>query len=235
MVSVGVDVKRLGAMVVAGQPKTTAEYIQATSRVGRSFPGLVITVYNWARPRDLSHYEGFEHYHSAFYQHVEALSVTPFSLGSIDRGLSALLVGLVRLFGKEFNANSAAASIARNHPFVKTAVEAIALRSQEIGGTTTRDYLSAELDKKLDIWLDFANDTMGGKRLGYESKKDGLTVGLLKDPYAARWEDFTCLRSLRNVEPTVGLMLVDENSNLELNRSPQSMPEEDPLDFEEGE
>ena len=235
MVSVGVDVKRLGAMVVAGQPKTTAEYIQSTSRVGRSFPGLVITVYNWARPRDLSHYEAFEHYHAAFYKHVEALSVTPFSFGSIDRGLSALLVGLVRLFGKEFNANSTAANIARNHPFVKTAFEAISERSREIGGTSTKDYLSAELERKLDIWLDFASDTTGGKRLGYESKRDGLTVGLLKDPYAARWEDFTCLRSLRNVEPTVGLMLVDENSNLELSRQPQPMPQEDALEFKEAE
>jgi Helicase conserved C-terminal domain len=235
MVSVGVDVKRLGVMVVAGQPKTTAEYIQATSRVGRSFPGLVITVYNWARPRDLSHYESFEHYHAAFYQHVEALSVTPFSFGSIDRGLSALLVGLIRLFGKEFNANSDAANLERNHPFVKAAVETIERRAWEIGGTTTRDYLSAEIERKLDIWLDYANDRTGGRRLGYESKKDGLTVGLLKDPYAARWEDFTCLRSLRNVEPTVGLMLVDDNSNSELSRTPQPMPQEDGLNMEAAE
>ncbi|MCB0027125.1 MAG: DISARM system helicase DrmA, partial [Anaerolineales bacterium] len=70
MISVGVDVSRFGLMVVAGQPKNTAEYIQATSRVGRRHPGLVLTVFNWSRPRDISHYERFEHYHATFYQQV---------------------------------------------------------------------------------------------------------------------------------------------------------------------
>ncbi|WP_372478316.1 hypothetical protein [Nostoc mirabile] len=117
MISVGVDVKRLGVMAVTGQPKNTAEYIQATSRVGRTFPGIVFTVYNWARPRDLSHYERFEHYHATFYQHVEALSLTPFAPRAIDRGLAALFISLVRLAGREFNGNNQAGRIERNHPF----------------------------------------------------------------------------------------------------------------------
>ena len=75
-------------MVVAGQPKSTSEYIQATSRVGRRYPGLVLSVYNWARPRDLSHYETFEHYHRTLYRQVEALSVTPFAPRALDRGLT---------------------------------------------------------------------------------------------------------------------------------------------------
>src|SRR5712692_7863774 len=103
MVSVGVDVGRLGLMVVAGQPKATAEYIQATSRVGRQFPGLVLTVYNWTRPRDLSHYERFGHYHATFYQQVEALSVTPFAPRAVDRGLTAVLVALTRLADLDLN------------------------------------------------------------------------------------------------------------------------------------
>jgi Helicase conserved C-terminal domain len=125
MISVGVDVKRLGVMAVTGQPKNTAEYIQATSRVGRTYPGIVFTVYNWARLRDLSHYERFEHYHATFYQHVEAFSLTPFASRAIDRGLTALFVSLVRLAGQKFNGNDQAGRIDKNHPYVQTAVDVI--------------------------------------------------------------------------------------------------------------
>jgi hypothetical protein len=97
MISVGVDIDRLGLMVVMGQPQATSEYIQATSRVGRQFPGLVITLFNASRSRDRSHYESFVTYHSALYRQVESASVTPFSSRARDRGLHAVLIALARL------------------------------------------------------------------------------------------------------------------------------------------
>jgi hypothetical protein len=210
MVSVGVDVRRLGLMVVAGQPKTTAEYIQATSRVGRAHPGLVCTVFNWARPRDLSHYERFEHYHATFYQQVEAISVTPFAPRAIDRSLTALLVALVRLRGDEFNENARAGRITRDHPYVRSAVEAITHRAWSVSlSEELRDLVEAELNQRIDAWLSEARRIEGGRVVGYRDKKDGRTLGLLKAPSLEAWDTFTCLNSLRDVEPTINLILDD--------------------------
>lgn len=92
MISVGMDVTRLGLMLVAGQPKTTSEYIQASSRVGRGNPGLVVTLYNTNRPRDRSHYEHHKGFHQSFYKYVEPTSSTPFSIPVQERALAALLI-----------------------------------------------------------------------------------------------------------------------------------------------
>ena len=97
MVSVGVDIPRLGLMLVNGQPKGIAEYIQATSRVGRGrVAGLIVTVLNNAKARDRSHYESFATWHGTLYRDVEPTSVTPFASRARDRALHAVLVALVR-------------------------------------------------------------------------------------------------------------------------------------------
>jgi hypothetical protein len=97
MVSVGVDISRLGLMLVNGQPKTIAEYIQSTSRVGRGeVSGLVVSVLNNAKARDRSHFETFCSWHRTLYRDVEATSVTPFASRARDRALHAALVATVR-------------------------------------------------------------------------------------------------------------------------------------------
>ncbi|MCS7055268.1 MAG: DISARM system helicase DrmA [Thermoflexales bacterium] len=216
MISVGVDVPRLGLMAVANQPKNTAEYIQATSRIGRACPGLVFTAYNWARPRDLSHYERFEHYHASFYQHVEALSVTPFSPRALDRGVSALLVSLIRLAGDDFNANDRAAALDLNHPLVVRACEQITRRALDVTGKQTVEVLVKQmLQHALKTWLREAQTaSSGGARLGYKADFDGRTRNLLKPAEAqlgSGWHIFTCLNSLRDVEPSVNLVLYEDN------------------------
>ena len=213
MISVGVDVPRLGLMVCSGQPKTTSEYIQATSRIGRRHPGLVITVYNWARPRDLSHYETFEHYHGTFYQHVEALSVTPFSEGSTQRGLSALLVSLLRLRDFDFNKNETAMRMATESEsaIVQEAIEWIVQRARLVADDETAKRVEADLREKVAFWKSRAGLLSGGSRLGYEGKKDSETIGLLQKPGVEGWDEFTCLNSLRDVEPTAFLVMNDHN------------------------
>lgn len=97
MVSVGLDISRLGVMILQGQPKTRSEYIQATSRVGRSgYPGIVVTVLNAAKTRDQSAYESFETWHSAIYRDVEPASATPFAPRAQERAVHIALVTMLR-------------------------------------------------------------------------------------------------------------------------------------------
>lgn len=209
MLSVGVDVNRLGLMVVNGQPKGTAEYIQATSRVGRQFPGLVCTVLTWARPRDLSHYETFEHYHATFYKHVEAQSVTPFSPRAIDRGLTGTMLSILRLEHDDFNPNTGADELDDI-----TRIEAVSTQQSIVNRTykvtdlkPRKDQSKNAIQARYQEWLDEVN--RGGRTLGYEKKGTGkdTMVALLKKPGISTWDNFTVPMSMREVEPGVRLIM----------------------------
>lgn len=211
MLSVGVDVGRLGFMIVAGQPKSTSEYIQATSRVGRASPGLVITVGNWARPRDLSHFEGFCHYHATFYRQVEALSVTPYSVGAIDRALTGVMVSAIRQGGADYNRNDSAHQMQPMHLLVQAALATLPVRASEAGtgGSTLQSFVQGTLQQRIDAWRDRAVRMRGGARLGYSDGRDGVTIGLLQMAGKALWTEFTVLNSLRDVEPEAVLTFDD--------------------------
>ncbi len=166
MISVGVDIDRLALMVVNGQPKTSAEYIQATSRIGRrpEAPGLVVTVYNWSRPRDISHYERFRPYHEAIYQHVEATSVTPFAPRAQDRALHAVLIALARILREQWTTNDAASRFSASHPVVNQIKAFILERVSQVDS----DAVSG-VDEQLTVLLDWWRNmiTRHGSSLRY--------------------------------------------------------------------
>lgn len=207
MLSVGVDVNRLGLMVVNGQPKNTAEYIQATSRVGRAFPGLVCTVLTWSRPRDFSHYETFEHYHATFYKHVEAQSVTPFAARALDRGLTGTMVSMIRLGNEEYSHNLGASKMSSGSCSVSDdAKKAIGCRARNVVNNLTEKHAEAMFASRMDRWIKEAN--VPGRKLGYEKAAwQGEVVNLLKKPGIAPWDDVTVPMSMREVEPGVRLIM----------------------------
>jgi hypothetical protein len=151
MLSVGVDVQRLGLMVIHGQPKTTAEYIQASSRVGRSdIPGLVIAHYSSTKPRDRSHYEQFSSYHRALYRWVEPTSVTPFSLPARKRSLAAALVILVR-HGLGLSLNSQAHEFDPENPDLARCID-LFLKRVERADSDESDDTRAHIKRLATRW-----------------------------------------------------------------------------------
>jgi hypothetical protein len=230
MISVGLDITRLGLMVVLGQPKMTAEYIQATSRVGRDDekPGLVVTLFNIHRPRDRSHYERFETYHSTFYRAVEATSVTPFSPRAIDRGIAAVVVSLARQDWSPLTPPLNASGIAAQRANLNFVSETLASRVEAFDPklsiedrTALRQKLEGRTQDLLDEWSKIAETKRNsGSGLQYNETEGFGAPALLFDPLdpelakqtgGASNYKFKATRSLRGVEPNVNLWVKQLN------------------------
>jgi hypothetical protein len=214
MISVGVDIDRLGLMVVNGQPKTTAEYIQATSRIGRQPPGLVVTVFNWTRPRDMSHYERFRSYHGALYRFVEATSVTPFSSRARDKGLEGVLTSLVRLGDPNLAGEQDAGNFDAADTWVREAVEVLANRAGAIKGSTVATHTHQEALADLDRWTDVAEPDMlcySRRGLGPRARETAPDKRYLIDSQEDRNREgvFSAPGSLREVESEIHVYLQD--------------------------
>jgi hypothetical protein len=229
MLQVGVDVTRLGLMLVVGQPKNTAEYIQASSRVGRDRgkPGLVVTLGNWARPRDLAHFEQFQHYHERFYAEVEALSVTPFSVTSLDRGLDGVLVSAARVLqavvpdGLSPERNAGRIEEQRN--FVVRLIDALVSRARRASDEDAADRARQRLINRLDHWtarrkhLADLRRTLVYERVTDDTLFDALMMSAENARARSGGQDappFVVANSMREVQPEINLLVSPIKDNL---------------------
>lgn len=204
MVSVGLDVARLSAMIVNGQPLTTSEYIQASSRVGRGdVPGMVIANYYRDQARSLSHYESFRAYHESFYRFVEPTSVTPFTYQARLRALHAALVIAVRHADGRQTANEHAGAFDPADPATAALIEGLKQRCRRADPGRAAD-TAAHIDSLAAQWADTAQRCRDQReRLVYKGGDGDRRDRRLLYSHEARVKGlWATLNNMRNVENT---------------------------------
>ena len=207
MLSVGVDIPRLGLMLVNGQPKGIAEYIQATSRVGRGdLPGLVVALLNNAKARDRSHYESFRTWHATLYRDVEPTSVTPFASRARDRALHAVLVALVRhlapgMLDKPILDDDA---VAAAQDLIGDIVQrASAIDPQEAAA------VRLELERCLDTWETRAPRSYWTRQVSHSLLQDAERAAALRAMGRVPGQAWPTLNNMRSVEPSTRFRLAE--------------------------
>jgi hypothetical protein len=206
MLSVGVDIPRLGLMLVNGQPKGMAEYIQATSRVGRGqVPGVIVAVLNNAKARDRSHYESFLTWHRTLYRDVEPTSVTPFASRARDRALHAVLVALVRHLVPgmlDFAQLDAAASAA-----ALSLIDVIVSRARDIDPEETA--VRNELLRLLDIWQRRSPRSYWNRKVTASLLQDAERAATMLAMGRLPGDAWPTLNNMRSVEPSTRYRLLE--------------------------
>lgn len=216
MISVGIDVARLNVMLMVGQPKLTSEYIQASSRVGRSYPGVVFAMYDGSKSRDRSHYEQFRSYHESFYKYVEPTGATPFSKPARDRALHAILIAMIRMLESELSCEQDAAKFTSKEykDRISALKKNIIERATDISNRTNPDMTdeSLEIEEEIDLifekWEKLA-ENYDGKHFYYGGKflfkEPSAGEGRLMKRFNANKNDpaFDTMTSMRNVDSAV--------------------------------
>ena len=219
MLSVGVDIPRLGVMIVNGQPKNHSEYIQATGRIGRASPGLVIANLNYLKPRDLSHYEDFAHYHATLHKNVEPNTVTPFSSRSRDRALLAVLVALLRHGDAKLAGDAGAAEFRASPPeshaarLLGGARASILARARSVDPGQEAGTL-ADIDRLAGVWHEAATGTLPLRysrpwhRLARQAENTEYLMRPTGEDASRGLEEAP--NSLRDAEPPVPVWYLDD-------------------------
>lgn len=224
MISVGIDVDRLNAMILVGQPKLTSEYIQASSRVGRKYPGLATVLYDGSKSRDRSHYEQFIPYHQSYYRYVEPTGVTPFSKPAIERALHSVIVGIMRSISELETENSAAEFRIEAFPDeIKYIKNYVLSRYKEIsernnyGTVDESQIITKKIDDFFQLWEEkseyFGKDNYSYGHKFMRKHPQAEEGRLLKSYNSSRYDlnAIDTLTSMRNVDSTVrGNVLVWE-------------------------
>lgn len=220
MISVGLDIGRLGLMLVQGQPKTASEYIQSTSRVGRRpvRPGIVLALLNAHKPRDRMHHEHFRQFHACFYRAVEATSITPWAARALDRALAAVVVAAGRHLAPALSPEDAPDHL-RDDPGLKTAlVQLLVERAPADAVVGGHAALAAAVSGLVEAWLATADEQTGtGGRFYYGHPRDRALLHQPLDPLldslAPDHRRFVAGRSMRDVEHATPLKIVDAHGN----------------------
>ena len=216
MISVGLDIQRLGLMVVQGQPKAAAEYIQATSRVGRQAdkPGLVLALLNVHKPRDRLHYEGFRQFHACFYRAVEATSVTPWAARALDRALAAVVVAAARHLIPSLTPDGSAGDIVDYRNARADILKIILDRAPAAAVVGGHGALTRAVDELLDAWEKLVADRRANAEnlpYGYPKQRALLHDPLdpLLDSLDPLYRHFRAGRSMRDVEHSSAMKITD--------------------------
>jgi hypothetical protein len=207
MISVGVDIERLGLMMVNGLPKTSSEYIQASSRVGRKHPGLVITSYNVNKSRDRSHYEYFRPMHEGLYRYVEPTSVTPFSAGARKKGLAGIFFAyLMHVIKIDNPSGFSSDDLSQARDWVVQIVQTVHPKEE-------LEPLKKELDQIIEIYKDKQDEiTDWGSMRGNDDSSKTSLMGTFSDSNKKdRRHIFDILTSLRNVDRDVSIEIFEDN------------------------